>query len=130
MKKLKRLCCLSAAFTVCAFGFAGCGDGGETDGGTTNNNPPEPEKEAATYLRTDRDVYRTGEDIFITAGGGDDAWVGIYGGGDEISAENAVVSYSVNKDGMKAGMRFVPDSDLIAAGSTRRFCSAGAERIK
>ncbi len=132
---LKRILCLAAAATLCAGVFAGCkrGGDGEQNGGSNNGGGNEQTKEAASYLRTDKQVYCADEDMYITAGGGENSWVGIFYGSSDIASAQAVIKYDVNKDGMYSGRRKVIDvKSQLAKGEYKAvlFGGEGVSDIK
>ena len=100
--KLKKILCLAAAFTFGACAFAGCGntDNNTPDTGDNGEQGGGEVKEVASYLRTDKQIYCADEDVYLTAGGGEESWVGIFHDGSTLTQGNAVIRYSVNKDGM------------------------------
>lgn len=128
---IKRMACLAAAFAFCAGAFAGCGgqteNGGENGGQEGGNKPAV--KEAPSYLRTDKQVYCADEDVYITAGGGEDSWVGVYYASDDISKKEAVIKYDVNKEGMYSGRRKVIDVGTELAKGDYKAVLFGGEGV-
>ncbi len=129
MKSIKGPVCIAAALAFGACAFAGCKPDepvipdGPDDGGK------DPIKAVATYLRTDKSVYCADEDVYITAGGGEDSWVGVFPRGGALEESEAVISYGVNKDGMYSGRRKVIDVMTELSNGEYRAVLFGGEGV-
>lgn len=85
---------VAALMPLSLFGFAfGCGENGESNG-ETNVTP---------LLRCNKKEYFDGEEIYMSAKGGGNAWVGVYRDGDDIGKVQAIRLYDVAKNGFTDG---------------------------
>lgn len=99
MGKKSRILCAAVALTM-GLSFAGCG-------GTNEEPPVTPPEEPAKlnyYLRTDKEIYCNGEEVFFTVGGGH--WVGVYGKDDTVSVSSAAVKYQLDDYAISSGTHY------------------------
>lgn len=84
----------AALLSASAFGFAaGCGDG-NSDGANVQ------------LVKCNKKLYYDGEEIYISAEGDGDAWVGVYRDGDDVKKVEPVYRYNVAKNGFISGATY------------------------
>ncbi len=91
MRRLRKLAALLAAMSLFLLCFAtGCSDG-------------EKPKEPTDILSCNKQEYFDGEEIYVTAKGSGDAWVGVYRDGDDVKKVDPVRYYNIGKNGFVSG---------------------------
>lgn len=87
MISLKKASCLFVAFALLFVCLSACRQDDVDD----------------NMLITNKQTYLAGEDIFVTAQGGGDSWVGMYYVSANVNADNLIMWYSVCKNGYVSG---------------------------